>query len=73
MKTAMLNRVKKRGKTICRVRVRLCECRTEEGCHAGHWSEPMAARRIDRFHVTITQTDNVWFGAVLAKTDYRIC
>ena len=33
----------------------------------------MAARRIDRFHVTITEANAVWFGAVLSKVEYQIC
>ena len=70
MKTSKLSR-NKRGKTLLRVRVRLCECRPPDECHAGHWTEPMDARRIDRFDVKITQPDPVWFGAVLCKSEYR--
>lgn len=71
MKTSKLSR-NKRGKTLLRVRVRLCECRNDAECHDGHWSEPLKAKRIDRFHVTITE-DPVWFGQTLARVDYRVC
>ena len=60
----------RRAKTLCRVQVRLCSAHCV-GCNVEHWTEPMDARRIDRFHVKITQPDPVWFGAVLCKSEYR--